>query len=47
MNHQKIVLPSTHSAAHRIAIAENIRPRSILVTGLLTNVVYQITGRSI
>ena len=47
VNYQKIVLPSTNSAAHRLAVAENIRPRSILVTGLLTNVVYQITGRSI
>jgi len=47
VGHQKIVLTSVNSAAHRIAIAESTEPRSILVSGLLSNTLYQISGRSI
>jgi len=40
----EIKLSTDHSAAHRIVVAENLKPRSILVTGLLTNSIEQISG---
>eukprot|EP00964_Phaeocystis_antarctica_P097540 scaffold63649_cov60-Phaeocystis_antarctica.AAC.6 len=47
VGHQKIILPTANGAVHRIAIAETTRPRCILVTGLLSNTLYQISGGSI
>ena len=47
VGHQQILLPTKHSAAHRITVAESTNPRSILVTGLLSNSLYQIQGRGI
>ena len=47
VGHQEIILPTANSAAHRLTVAETTRPRSILVTGLLSNTLYQISGNSI
>lgn len=33
-----------NAAAHRITVAEGLHPRALLVTGLLTNTLYQISG---
>lgn len=44
---QEIVLPTRNSAAHRIAVVDSVSPHSLLVTGLLTNNVFQIMGPGI
>jgi len=44
---QEVVLPTRNSAAHRIAVVDTVTPHSVLVSGLLTNSVFQIMGPGI
>ena len=44
---QEITLPSRNSAAHRIAVVDTVSPHSVLVTGLLTNSIFQVMGPGI
>ena len=44
---QEVVLPTRNSAAHRITVVDTVTPHSVLVTGLLTNNIFQIMGPGI
>jgi hypothetical protein len=44
---QEIVLPTRNSAAHRVAVVDTVSPHSVVVTGLLTNTIFQIMGPGI
>lgn len=47
VGYNEVQLSGDNSAAHRIVVAENLSPRCLLVTGLLSNTIYQISGTSI
>jgi len=40
----EVKLTRDNSAAHRITVAENLQPRSLLVTGLSTGTIFQMSG---
>ena len=44
LGHSEFQLGHDNAAAHRIVVAEGLNPRAVLVTGLLTNTLYQLTG---
>ena len=41
-----LALPRPNTAAHRVVVAEGLTPRSLLVTGLASQELYQFHGGS-